>query len=167
MSRPADPWSAQHAGARDEYYAPQSCTENARSCREGHVRTTMGRFTRPAGGVTCQLSWGLRAHVVYRVLARHHPAAPGAVRRRALNITKPGPAAAGGPAGGSQPAPVCIGSACRSSVQVSGRDRWDGASSGRPRAGEAMAANKSVLKLSPGRGRPPTGPARPRARTCR
>ena len=52
------------------------------------------RFTRPAGGVTCQLSWGLRAHVVYR--SRRVAIRPGAVRRRALKITKPGPAAASG-----------------------------------------------------------------------
>ncbi len=50
---------------------------------------------RRRGDVPAQL--GLRAHVVYRVLARRHPAAPGAVRRRALKITKLGPAAAGGP----------------------------------------------------------------------
>ena len=72
---------------------------------------------------------------------------PGAVRRGALKITKPGPAAAGGPAGGSQPAPVGIRSACRSSVQVSGQDCWDEASSGRPKGtGEAVAADKSVLR---------------------
>jgi hypothetical protein len=39
---------------------------------------------------------------VYRSLARR--IRPGAVRHRAPKITKPGPAAAGGPAGGRQPA---------------------------------------------------------------
>lgn len=70
-----------------------------------------------------QLSWFLRAHVVYPVLARL--TAPRAVRPGAVEITVTKlelAAAADGLAGGSQPVPVCIRSACQSSVQVSSKE---------------------------------------------
>lgn len=41
------------------------------------------------------------------------------------------------------------GTACRSSVQVNGQDRWDEASSGRPEGrGKAVDANQVVLKIT-------------------
>jgi len=45
-------------------YASPSCTENARTCREGYVRTTVGRFTRSGrrGDVPAQLAC---AHMSY------------------------------------------------------------------------------------------------------
>jgi hypothetical protein len=54
--------------------------------REGMSEPQWGALylARRRGDVPAQL--GLRAHVVYRVLARRYPAAPGVVRRRALKI---------------------------------------------------------------------------------
>jgi hypothetical protein len=53
----------------------------------------------------------------------------------------------GGPAGASQPAPACIRSACRSSVQVGGKDRRDyGIRNKAGKTGEAVAANRFVLE---------------------
>jgi hypothetical protein len=62
-----------------------------------------------------------------------------------ITVTNPGLAAAtGGLAGGSQPVPVCIRSACRSSVQVSSKERCRFRRL--RKMGKPVAANKFVLK---------------------
>ena len=66
------------------------------------------------------LSWGLGAYVLYSVLARWHPAAPGVARLTVLEIngTRPAAPCGTGRRKGATPS-WCIRAACGSSVQVS------------------------------------------------
>src|SRR5690242_3287171 len=90
------------------------------------------------------------AHVWYRIVARRYAAAPGAVRRGASKITLPWlDTVTGGRQAEVSRFRHVSGRACRSSVQVNGKDRWDEASSGKPEGrGKAVDANQHVLKIT-------------------
>jgi hypothetical protein len=117
------------------------------SDRDGYART----------GATCRLSWSLRARPVSGpgVDTGQHL---GQAALRALQITKPGPAAVtGGPAGAGQPVTACLRSACplgpvehdcgtaagravatQASLKETDRTSWRCALLGRPLVGPAL-----------------------------
>ncbi len=117
-------------------------------------KSAMMDTTRGRAHVPAQLGLA-RARVLYSVLPRRHPPAPGAARRTVPEIKGTGACCRHGQA--EVFSSWCISSACGSSVQVSSKDRWRFSTWQKTdNTGGTVAANNAWAQASPGQaGLPP------------